>query len=169
MSYNLLVYYNPAAGYLAARREIERNLMALGDKKVVVEKVQDGSIIGVRTVLEPKEVIQELKERAFKNPSEFSATTKWIPVSDWCNVDLKIIEKKISSLLPEINVGERWSAEIETWQKSSVEEILTMLKNIIKERFVEEHSSKIVFIIFVGNEAAISIVRPDDIFTVVTI
>ena len=170
VEYNLLVHYFGDAGYLAARREIERHLIALGDKKALIEKTRDGRVIGVKTVLEPKEIIQELKEKAVENPAEFSATENWIPVDNWCNASLDGIKKKVLGMLEQINPNERWSAEIETWGRGPfAEEILSVLKRIISARFVEEAASKIVFVEFQAAECAVSILRQDDIFRVVRV
>ncbi|MBI4141627.1 hypothetical protein HY484_01740 [Candidatus Woesearchaeota archaeon] len=170
MEYNLLVHYFQDVGYLSARREIERHLISLGDKKALIEKSRDGSVVGVRTVLEPKELIQELKEKFVQNPSEFSSTEKWIPVETWCAAGVENIKKAVSGMIEQINNNDRWSAEVETWGRGPfVEEILQILKHIISARFVEVSSSKIVFVEFQGSEAAISILKPDDIFLVVRV
>ena len=167
-AYNLLVHYSAEKGYFSARKEIEKSLVECGDKKPVIDKLIEGNVIGVKTVLEPKEVIQELKEKSFKNPQEFSATTKWIPVESWCAAKMSSIETEIKDMRQQINAGERWSAEIETWQRGPTdEEIVHMLKRVINERFVEEHGSKTIFVEFQGDQAAISILRQDDVFVVV--
>lgn len=170
MDYNFLVHYFSDAGYLAARREIERHLIELGDKKALIEKARDGSVIGVRTVLEPKAVVQELKEKAVENPAEFSATEKWVPVECWCPAGIETIKKEVFGILEQISLHERWSVEIETWGRGPfAEEIVQVLKRIISGVFVESSASKIVFVEFQGDEAAVSILKPDDFFVVVRV
>lgn len=168
MDYNILVHYVQEKGYFAARKEIERTIISLGDKKAAIDKLQDGYVIGVKTTLEAKEVIQELKEMAFKNPGEFNATEKWIPIDSWCPAGLTAIQKEIKEMKQQIRPGERWMAEVETWQRTpTAEEIIHLLKNEIKENYVEERGTKVVFIEFQGEQAAISILKQDDSFTVV--
>lgn len=168
MEHNIIVHYAAEKGYFAAKKEIERLLLSLGDKKPVIDKLKDGFIIGVKTLLDAKEVILELKEKFFANPDEFSATEKWIPVETWSPAGISYMQKELKEMLPQISAGERWSASIESWGRTpSNEEILLMLKSLIKEMFVEDSGSKVVFIEFQGDECAISILRPDDIFVVI--
>ncbi len=167
-NYNLLVHYSSEKGYFSARKEIEKTLISLGDKKPIIDKLTDGSVIGVKTILEPKEVISELKEKAILNPSEFLATKKWVPIEYWCAANRNAIETEIKDLRSQINAGERWSIDIETWGRNpNSEELLQLFKNIIPERFVEESGSKTIFVEFQAKEAAISIIKPIDIFVVV--
>lgn len=170
MDYNLLVHYSSEKGYFSARKEIEKLLISLGDKKPVIDKLTDGSVIGVKTVLDPKEVISELKEKAISNPAEFLATKKWVPIEYWCAASKSAIETEIKDMRQQINAGERWSIDIENWGRTPTsEELLQLFKSIIPERFVEESGSKTIFVEFQGKDAAISIIKPTDIFVVVEI
>lgn len=170
MEYNLLVHYSADAGYFEAKKEVEQHLIALGDKKAIIDKLSNNCTIGVKTSLEVKEFIGELKELSFTNPDEFSATTKWVPVQEWCAAGLAAMSKTVRDIKDNIGVGERWGVDIETWGRSpSRDEIILGLKQVISNRFVEEHGSKLVFVEFVGDEAAISILKPNDVFVVIVV
>ena len=170
MDYNLIVHYSSEKGYFSARKEIEKFLVSLGEKKPVIDKLRDGSVIGIKTNRSVNDLIEELKEKSFANPGEFSATERWIPIEVWCPAGLSRIQREINDMLAQISSGERWSAEIETWGRTpSSDEILQLLKNSIKERFVDEGGSKTVFIEFQGDECAISILKPNDVFVVIQI
>ena len=38
-NYNLLVHYSSEKGYFSARKEIEKTLISLGDKKPIIDKL----------------------------------------------------------------------------------------------------------------------------------
>lgn len=167
MNHNIIVHYNPEKGYLAARKEIEKTLTDLGDKKPSIEKTPDGSVIGITTKLNAKELIKDLKEKTYENPAEFTATKKWIPIEEWSDANINAMQKQIKEMLPQISAGERWTAQIETWNKQPAEPILQMLKETIQQNYVEEGGTKIAFIEIQGDKTAISILKPDDIFEVI--
>lgn len=85
MSYNIIIEYKPSAGYLEARKEVER-IFENKDDSVIIDLLVPGWI-GVKTNLDYKDFIEDVKDRFSMNPDYIKATKRWIPVDYWCTLE----------------------------------------------------------------------------------
>jgi hypothetical protein len=85
MQANIIIEYKPTAGYLEARKEVER-IFEGRDENVIIDLLVPGWI-AVKTDLRHKEIIEDIKERFSMNPSYIKATKLWIPVDYWCTIE----------------------------------------------------------------------------------
>jgi len=78
-NFNLLVSC-PWSAIGKAKREITRILGLLGDEEPLIRSTIARGIIGVRTSLDPRDVIRRFKVIFNTNPSLFQFTFKWVPI-----------------------------------------------------------------------------------------
>jgi len=77
--FNLLVSCSWGV-YRRAKSEALRILKTLGDEKPIVRRTIAEGIIGVKTRLDPREVIRGLRTLFDRDPFIFQQTLKWVPV-----------------------------------------------------------------------------------------
>jgi tRNA(Ser,Leu) C12 N-acetylase TAN1 len=167
-TYNLLVSYSLEAGYLAARDEIDRLLRRFGDAKALIERSPAAGLMGVRTALEPREAIEELRELAAEDPTILGATLRWMPVDGWCHADLPAIQRLVEKLKYQVNPGERWMPQVERRQGAllAVKEVTAAVVPLIREEVGLERPEKVLRVELLGPWAGVAVVRERDVFSV---
>ena len=165
MEPNLLVSYDSKAGYLNGKNEIHNILTKLGDQKSEQELLVPG-VIGVKTSLDARRVVEDVRELFLGDPSCINATLKWVPVDFWCNVEeiKSVVKEEIKDLVvPDdhyiIEVVKHRSALDE---KQIVDSVAPMLKGKINL----EHPQKILRIELFDKRASVTLLKPKDIFSV---
>ena len=71
-----------------SRREIVARLRGLGDHDPLVTETERRGILGVRTSLDPRDVVRRLRALHRHAPRAFRYTLKWVPVDVWTAPDL---------------------------------------------------------------------------------
>jgi len=165
--FNLLVSCAWGA-YGRARREILRILRKLGDEEPLVKRTAARGIIGVRTTINSREVIQRLRELFDKDHVLIQHTLKWVPVDLWTSSTLDSMKEGIVALRKKIHSGERWRMTVETRRYTRFHkiEIITELADLIDEEVDLENPDKIFRIEIIGKYAGLSVSAPQDIFSV---
>jgi len=164
---NLLVSY-PWRRFGRARREILRILRHLGDENARVERTDVDGIALVHTGLDNREVVHRCRE-LFRTAPTFEYAIKWVPVDYWCDTDLDAMKKLIEERIrDQIGENETWGLKVEKrgWQKYHTADIVACLASVIDRRVNLDHPDKLVRVDVVGNRSAISVLRPDDTFSV---
>ena len=165
--FNLLVSYGKK-GYFSSLQEIERLLKKIGDDKPRTEKAEEDNEILVKTELKTRELISELNELAFKEPSLFGATTKWIPVDNICPANIIDIKNTVRDIKTQIQNNETWNLEIEKRKSNlNVEKLKEEIERLFDQQKSSEHPEKILRIEILGSIAGVSILRKKDVFLVV--
>ena len=165
--FNLLVSYGKK-GYFSSLQEIERLLKKIGDDKPRTEKAKEDGEILVKTELKTRELISELNELAFKEPSLFGATTKWIPVDNICPANIIDIKNTVRDIKTQIQNNETWNLEIEKRKSNlNVEKLKEEIERLFDQQKNSEHPEKILRIEILGSIAGVSILRKKDVFLVV--
>ena len=165
--YNLLVSYTREGGYFAAKQEIKMLLKKLGEEKPVVAKTIASGIVGVKTSLDSRKVIEEIRELYATNPLEIAFTLKWVPVDNWCSAEMEEMKKVVAQIKDEIKPGERWAMEVEKrrFEKYHTQEIIKELAGLIEEKVDLERPDKILRVEIIDGFAGISVLKPREIFS----
>ncbi len=154
--------------YERARREILQILRKLDDQKPFVKRTAARGIIGVRTTVNSREVIQRLHELFHKDPFLIQHTLKWVPVDLWTSSAIDSMKEGIVALKKKIRSGERWRMTVERrrYTKFHKIELITELADLIDEEVDLENPDKILHIEIIGKYAGLSVLAPQNIFSV---
>ena len=165
--FNLLVSCAWGA-YERARREILQILRKLGDGEPLVKRTAARGIIGVRTTMNSREVIQRLRELFDEDPLLIQHTLKWAPVDLWRSSALDSMKEGIAELRKKFHGGERWRMTLEKRRYTRFHkiEIIRELADLIDEEVDLENPDKILRIEIIGKCAGLSVLAPQDIFSV---
>lgn len=156
--------------FVPARREAIRILKQFGDLDPRVEGTGVPGMAVIHTTLNNREVIQKCRE-LFRAEPAFQFTVKWIPVDFWCEASLEamkeVMEKEIRDRIRE---NETWAMKVEKhrWQQYHTIEIIKYLAESIDRKVDLRHPDKIVRIDVLGKRAAISLLKPDEVFSIAT-
>jgi tRNA(Ser,Leu) C12 N-acetylase TAN1 len=150
-----------------AKNELRQLLAALGDASPVVERTIARGIIGVRTVLDSRSVVAKLKERVARDPDAVSYVLKLRPVDLWTDPELAALKGAVQQLSERIKPGEKWSMEVEKRRFTKLHriEIIEQLAELIDEKVDLEKPNKILTIEILGKSAAVSVLKPEEIFS----
>jgi tRNA acetyltransferase TAN1 len=164
---DLLISYS-WGNYFPAYLEAVRLLKRFGDPQPAVEKTKVWGIAVAHTTLNNRVVIQKCRELYQAEP-EFQFTLKWVPVDFWVDTDLdaikKVIEEKIRDRIEE---KETWAMKVEKrrWQRYHTIEIIEYLARSIESKVDLRRPDKIVRIDVLGSRTAISLLKPEEIFSI---
>ncbi|MGD8544198.1 MAG: THUMP domain-containing protein [Candidatus Bathyarchaeota archaeon] len=165
--FNLLVSCSWGA-YGRAKEEILHILRVLDDENPFVKRTVAKGIIGVKTSLEPRDVVHKLRRMFNKDPFIFQQTTKWVPVDLWTHSDLDSMRNAVKVLRNEIRAGEKWRMTMEKrrYTRYHKMEIITALAELIDEKVDLETPDKILRVDIIGRYTGFSVLTPQDIFSV---
>jgi len=151
----------------AARVEILNVLKTLGDEKPVVRQTIARGIMGARTSLDPRRVVQELRRLLAKDPLVFQHTLKWVPVDLWTYSDIESMKEAVLRLRDRIHSGERWRMTIEKRRYTLYHriEIIKELAELIDEEVDLKNPDKILRVDIIGKYAGVSVLAPQEIFS----
>ena len=163
---DLLVSY-PGRRFFRARREIVRILERLGDLSPVVEKSSVPGIAIVHTSLDNRQVVQRCRE-LFVTGSAFECAVKWVPVDFWCDTSLDVIRRAIEERVRDrIDEKQTWAMKVEKrrWRQYRTREIIEYLASSIDRKVDLRRPDKFVRIDVLGARTAISLLDPDEVFS----
>jgi len=164
--YNLLVSYGEGP-YSTARSEALTLLKELGDPKPKVERTLARGIIGVRTSLDPIDVVHGLRTLHDEKPQLFAFCLKWVPVQKWTLSDMESMKTAVEQLRGEIRQGETWRMTVEKRRYTLLhkDEIIKELAALIDRKVNLENYDKELRVDILGKHAGLSVLRPGDIFS----
>ena len=152
-----------------SRREIVARLRALGDSTPLVIPTDRKGIMTVRTSLDPRAVIRSLRTLHLDCPTAFRYTYKWVPVDVWTAPDAESLRQAVMRLRDRIGPGERWRISIE--RRAPVcplpAELIAALAPLIDGKVDLSHPDKILRVDLFGDRAAVAVITPEEIFSVV--
>jgi len=154
-----------------AKEEILRVLRTLDDENPLVKPTIAKGIIGVKTSLDPREVVHRLRSMFNKDPFILQQTTKWVPVDLWTHSDLNSMKDAVEVLRNKIRVGEKWRMIVEKRRYTQYHKIkiITALAELIDEKVDLENPDKILRVDIIGRYTGFSVLTPQDIFSVTKI
>ncbi len=164
--FNLLVSCPWAASY-GARREITQLLQQLGDQLPQVRRTAARGIIGVKTSLDPREVVHALQELYRREPTLFQYTLKWVPVDHWTRSDIESMKAAVEFVKDRIRRGERWRMTVEKRRYTLHHKIgiIRELAQLIDEKVDLTRPDKILRIDIIGKYAGITVLSPQELFS----
>ena len=164
--FNLLVSCSWGAHH-GARAEIIRLLKRLGDEHPLVKHTPAKGLIGVRTVLPAREVTKGLRAMVAEDPSLLYHTRKWVPVDLWTRSDIDSMKEAVMEIRDRIKDGETWRMTVEKRRYTACHriEIIKVLAELIGAKVDLDHPDKILRIDLIGRYAAISVLTPEEIFS----
>ena len=165
--FNFLVSYSWGV-YGRAKKEVVQVLEMLGDEDPVVKRTIAEGIIGVKTSLDPREVVRGLQRLFDEDPFAFQYTLKWVPVDLWTLSDMDSMKEAVRKLRNRIYAGERWRMTVEKRRYSQHHkiEIIRELADLIEEKVDLENPEKILRVDIIGRYAGISVLAPQEVFSV---
>jgi tRNA(Ser,Leu) C12 N-acetylase TAN1 len=165
--FNLLVSRS-RGGYQRARREILAILKALGDEKPTVSRTLVRGLVGVKTSLAPRDVVRGLRARQGTDPLLVQYTCKWLPVDAWGSSDVEAMKDAIQRLRDRIEPTETWRMTLEKRQYTHYHqlELIRILAEPIAAKVDLAHPDKILRVDILGPHAAMSVLAPNEIFSV---
>ena len=166
-AFNLLVSCSWGA-YKKAREEIAHILRMLGDEKPLVTHTLVHGIIGVKTRMNSREVIRELRRLFEEDPWVLQYTLKWVPVDQWIYSDMESMKEAVAELGKKIQAGERWRMTVKKRRYGRYHkiEIIKELAELVNRKVELENPDKILRIEIIGKYAGMSLLGPHDVFSV---
>jgi tRNA(Ser,Leu) C12 N-acetylase TAN1 len=123
-NFNLLVSC-PWALAGRARREIDYLVKQLGDDEPVIKPTKARGIMGVKTHLDSREVIKDLKTLFEKDPNIFQFTLKWVPVDLWVDSDIEAMKEAVAQIKDKIKLGERCRMTVENGAATYITQLIS--------------------------------------------
>jgi tRNA acetyltransferase TAN1 len=165
--FNLLVSCSWGV-YREAKKEIINILEMLGDESPLVKRTIAEGIIGVKTRLNPRGVVNGLRRLFDEDPFAFQYTLKWVPVDLWTLSDIDSMKQGVGKLRNRIHAGERWRMTVEKRRYSLHHkiEVIRELADLVDEKVNLENPEKILRLDIIGRYAGISVLTPQDVFSV---
>ena len=164
---DLLVSY-PWRYFRAARREIVRMLQVCGDPLARVETTGVPGIAVVHTTADGRGVIAKCRQR-WEAGETFRFAVKWVPVDLWCETSLDAMKAAIEAQITErIERDHTWAMQVEKrrWQRYHTQEIVEHLARSIDRKVDLRRPDRIVRIDVLGARTAISLLRPEEVFSI---
>ena len=150
-----------------ARREIAYFLRQLGDEKPTIKPTVARGIIGVKTRLDSREVVQKLISFFNQDPSGFRYTLKWVPVDLWADSDIESLKGAVQELRNKVKLGAHRHMTLEKRRYTQYHkiDIIRTLAELIGEKVGLKNPDKILRIDIIGKYAGVSVISPSEIFS----
>jgi tRNA(Ser,Leu) C12 N-acetylase TAN1 len=163
--FNLLVSCS-ARRHAAARGEILKLLRFLGDARPLVARTAARAIVGVKTALDPRRVVEELRALLARHPHLLQHTCKWVPIDLWTFSDVDSMRKAVAVLKDRIAEGETWRMSVERRRHGvPTLELIQQLAPLVTAKVDLSHPQKILRVDIIGSYAALSVLSPAEILS----
>lgn len=167
MEPNLLISYDPHGGYMSGKAEVQDILTKLGDQKAEMELLVPG-IIGVKTVLKSRDVVEEVRDLFAGDPESVKFTLKWVPADFWCEGSIDGIKSMVKEEAKDLFVAtDQYS--IDVVKHRSVlhkEQVVEAVAPLLKGKVNLEFPQKVLRIELFDNRASVTVLKPKDVFSV---
>jgi SagB-type dehydrogenase family enzyme len=154
-----------------ARREILWALRRLGEEHPLVERTAVHGIARVRTARDARDVVRGCR-RLLLDGFPFEHALKWVPVDYWCERDLEAIRRLLAEKVRgQIAPDETWGMQVEKrdWEGRRTYDLIVDLARAIDRKVDLDHPDRLVRVDVVGEQVAVSVLRPDEIFSLATV
>ena len=142
-------------------------LNELGDSAPTVDKTGVSGLIAVKTAIDPFEVVEKFREVLRERPYEFRYTLRIIPIEKVVRTDLEEIQRVASDLGSKIGEEETFRVTVEKrFTEVSTQDIIEAVAANIERRVDLNKPDKILLIEVVGGLTGMSVIKPDDILSV---
>jgi len=142
-------------------------LNEVGDSAPTVDKTGVSGLIAVKTAIDPFEVVDKFREVLRGRPYEFRYTLRIIPIEKVVRTDLEEIQRVASDLCSKIGEEETFRVTVEKrFTEASTQDIIEAAAANIERRVDLNKPDKILLIEIVGGLTGMSLIKPDDILSV---
>jgi tRNA acetyltransferase TAN1 len=132
-----------------------------------VEKTGITGLIAAKTGFDPFEVVEKFRVILKERPFEFRYSLRVIPVEKVVRTDLGEIQRVATELSSKIKENESFRVTVEKrFTTTSTHDIIEAAASIIERQVDLHHPNKIVLIEVVGGFTGISVLKPEDILSI---
>ncbi|MEM3550255.1 MAG: THUMP domain-containing protein [Candidatus Bathyarchaeia archaeon] len=143
-------------------------LKEVEDQNPVVEKTGVAGLIAAKTTLNPFEVIMKLRLILRERPYEFRYTLRILPVEKVVRTEINEIRRAAEELSAKIGENETFRVTVEKrFTEISTKEIIEAAASKIERKVNLNNPNKIFLIEVIGGLTGISVIKTDDILSVV--
>lgn len=140
----------------------------LGDRESIVEKTCVLGLVAAKTKLNPFDVVRRLRAVLSERPYEFRYISRVIPIETVVRTNLDEIRETVERLSEKILEDETFRVTVEKRHTElSSRKIIEAAAAPIDRKVDLENPDKIVLIEVLGGLTGISVIRPEDILSVV--
>jgi len=142
-------------------------LEEIGDSTPIVEKTGVSGLIAAKTAPNPFEVVDNFRKILRERPYEFRYTLRIIPIEKVIRTDLGEIKRIATELSSRIGENETFRVTVEKrFTETPSQNIIEAAAANIKREVNLKNPDKILLIEVVGELTGISVIKPDDILSV---
>ena len=139
-----------------------------GDSAPVVDKTGVAGLIAAKTAFNPFEVIEKFRLILRERPYEFRYTLRVIPIEKVVRTDLKEIQRVATELSTKIEKNETFRVTVEKrFTETPTKDIIEAAASNIERKVDLNNPGKILLIEVIGGLTGMSVVKPEDILSVV--
>ena len=139
----------------------------IGDSAPTVDKTGVSGLIAVKTVFNSLEVIEKFREILRERPYEFRYTLRIIPIEKVVHTDLGEIQRAATDLSSKIGENETFRVTVEKrFTEASTQDIVEAAAANVERKVDLNNPDKILLIEVVGGFTGISVIKPDEILSV---
>jgi tRNA acetyltransferase TAN1 len=147
--------------------ELSYLLGQIGDSASAVDKTGVAGLIAAKTAFNPFEVIERLREILLERPYEFRYMLRVIPVEKIVRTDLGEIQQAATEFVSKIAEIETFRVTVEKrFTTTSTQSIIEAAAANIKRKVDLTKPDKILLIEVVGGLTGISVVKPNEILSI---
>jgi tRNA acetyltransferase TAN1 len=147
--------------------ELKHLLEQIGGPSAEIRKSGIRGLIAARTVLDESQAVKSLREILVERPYEFRYLLRIIPIQTIVTTDLKAIADKSGELSSKIAKDETFRVTVEKrFTTLHTREIVEAVAANIKRRVDLERPDKILLVEVVGGTTGISVIKPEEIISV---
>jgi tRNA acetyltransferase TAN1 len=147
--------------------ELSYLLGEIGDSAPTVDKTGISGLIAAKTALNPLDVIEKFRKFLHERPYEFRYTLRIIPVEKVVHTDLGEIQKAVMELGSKIGEGETFRVTVEKrFTGTSTQDIIEAAAANIQRKVNLNNPDKILLIEVVGGLTGVSVIKPEEILSV---
>lgn len=162
MNVSMIITYDPA--HEASCKQSIENVMKTVSATPKFLKSRYAGVFLVE-VDKPVTIIKKLVKLADKNKGIFGKTHRYIPVDKWVPAKINDMQEAIKSLVPGIKKSDKWKMELDKryYHKIDYNELIMKLTDVVdREKIDLQNPDKIIKVEIIGNNAAISVLKPDE-------
>lgn len=140
----------------------------IGDSASTVDKTGVVGLIAAKTAFNPFEVIDKFRKMLSERPYEFRYTLRIIPIEKVVRTELGEIQRVATELCSKIGDNESFRVTVEKrFTETSARDIVEAAAANIERKVNLNKPDKILLVEVVGGLTGISVIRPENILSVV--
>jgi hypothetical protein len=122
-------------------------------------------LMGVKTAIDNRQVIREVRDIFASNPLDINSTFEWIPVDNW--IGLSSVKSCVREIKSQIMSEETWCLSLEFFGSSvDAEPLRKELFDCVPNQVSEERPDKILRVLVIKDQVAVSILKNENSFVI---